>query len=224
MISAVDVKPALNEPTYGRVRDRIREEILAGVFKPGERLRTQQLADRYQVSPMPIREALQNLQGEGLVELVPNRGASVRRFDTRSVANLYDIRGAIESMLTSKAAAIISEADLEVLEDIQHRYEQMVQDQNLGAAMKLNTELHRRINGLAENEEAMQIIERHWGLIHALRRRYAFGPGRIDETVREHRALIDALRKRDVQMAAQLALAHCESAKQDLVRQMERLA
>lgn len=216
----MDTLSALNEPTYGRVRDRIREEILAGTFKPGQRLRVAELAERYQVSPMPIREALQSLQGEGLVELVPNRGASVRRLDSRAVSNMYDIRGAIESMLARKAAAVASEADVAKLVEMEAIYERLLHENKDSEALEANHQFHLVINRLAQNEEALRIFEQYSGLIHALRRRFSFGEGRLDDIVREHEELIEAMRTNDEELAQRVALQHCQGAKEDLLHLM----
>ena len=89
----------LATPTYARVCELLRKDILSGQFPPGARLKIAELSQAYGVSQMPIREALQQLQGEGLLDILPNRGASVRTVDARMVRNIYDLRGAIESML-----------------------------------------------------------------------------------------------------------------------------
>ncbi len=87
-----------------RVRDLLEEAILEGELKPGERLRAEALAQRFGTSRTPIREALLQLEGQGLVEVEPNRGAVVRTFDRDDVLDLYEVRALIEPHAAARAA------------------------------------------------------------------------------------------------------------------------
>src|SRR5262245_26037780 len=99
--------------------DRIRDDIVAGALAFGSRLTLEQLATRYATGHMPIREALRQLQGEGLVVQTPNRGARVRAVDVEFVRNIFDLRIAIESMLARRAAERIEPKDVAALEIVQ---------------------------------------------------------------------------------------------------------
>ena len=83
---------------------RIRDDIVSGALRFGERITMDALSSRYGVSHMPVREALRELQGEGLVQIEPNRGARVRSIDSSFVENLFEIRTALEVMLVRRAA------------------------------------------------------------------------------------------------------------------------
>ena len=87
----------LGRTNYQRVRDIIRNDIITGQFQAGARLKISELVERYGLSAMPIREALQQLQGEGLVVLSANKGASVRRIDERFLWQGYEVRKALEA-------------------------------------------------------------------------------------------------------------------------------
>ena len=91
----------------GRVQDELREAILAGRLEPGTRLRAEALAERLESSRTPVREALLLLAREGLVEIEPRRGATVRSFDAADVADLYEVRALIEPHAAALAAARI---------------------------------------------------------------------------------------------------------------------
>src|SRR5689334_23783627 len=95
-----------------RVRDLLEEAILEGELKPGERLRAEALAQRFGTSRTPIREALLQLEGQGLVEVEPNRGAVVRSFDRDDVLDLYEIRALIEPHAAARAATRIGAAQI----------------------------------------------------------------------------------------------------------------
>jgi len=211
----------INGTTYSRVRDRLREDILSGFFKPGVRLRIIELANRYCVSVMPIREALQQLQGEGIVNLLPQKGASVRKVDEQFVSNMYDVRLAIERMLVRNGVRNLTDEIVSKLEDIQSQYELYAHDHKLDTLLKLNEQFHKTINGLAQNPEAIQIIDRHWGLIDSLRHKFGFDPNRMDEIIDDHRRLIQALKNRDAERAADVTEEHVIKAKTDLMARIK---
>ena len=100
-----------------RVRDLLEEAILEGELKPGERLRAEALAQRFGTSRTPIREALLQLEAQGLVEVEPNRGAVVRTFDRDDLLDLYEVRALLEPAAAARAAHAASRPhDIERLE------------------------------------------------------------------------------------------------------------
>ncbi|MCS7460077.1 GntR family transcriptional regulator [Paenibacillus doosanensis] len=210
---------SFNETTYSRVRDKLREDILSGVFKPGVRLRIIDLSTRYGVSQMPIREALQQLQGEGLVNLLPQKGASVREVDEKFVSDMYDVRMAIETMLVRNGVPYMSDHDYMKLVEIEEQYEQAVEEGDVSLSLKLNESFHKIINGLAQNDEAMRVIDRHWGLIDSLRHKY--GSSRVKDVVNDHRLLLHALKNRDAEAAAAITSDHVIKAKDDLIARIK---
>ena len=90
---------------YDMLRDAIREDIVAGVFPPGCRLKISDLTERYGISAMPVRDALQQLCGEGYIAIEPNRGASVRQIDATFLSQVYEIRRAVESFFVQQLIA-----------------------------------------------------------------------------------------------------------------------
>ncbi|MGH9847386.1 MAG: GntR family transcriptional regulator [Blastocatellia bacterium] len=211
---------SLSDTTYARVREKLREDILAGVFEPGVRIKITDLSQRYGVSQMPIREALQQLQGEGLVTIAPNKGASVRSVDEKFISNIYDIRGALEAMLVQRAVAAITDAEVKKIEAIQTEYEAAQEKHDTKALLDCNQQFHHAINVLAQNPEALEMLNRSWGLIDFLRQKYKFGPNRLAAITSDHRNLLKALKRRDADAAERLAKKHCEMAKADLISQM----
>src|SRR3954452_7665921 len=99
----------------GRVREQLQHAILEGVLKPGERLRAEALAQRYGTSRTPVREALLQLEAQGLVEVEPNRGAVVRAFDRADLLDLYEVRALLEPAAAARAATRIDRAGIERL-------------------------------------------------------------------------------------------------------------
>lgn len=186
----------LGDPTYSRVREKLRQDILSGHYVSGERLKIAELVSRYNVSQMPIREALQQLQGEGLLIIEPNKGAHVRQVDQQFLKNMYEIRQLIEVYLTVKCMETIQEKDLKALLLIQTNYEKASAKEDYTTALQLNKQFHSAIYKLADNMEGLQILEKHWQLINTLRLTYGFGSTRTHEVIEEHRAILDALQKK----------------------------
>src|SRR4051795_6810596 len=102
----------------GRVREQLQHAILEGVLKPGERLRAEALAQRYGTSRTPVREALLQLEAQGLVEVEPNRGAVVRAFDRADLLDLYEVRALLEPAAAARAATRIGEDDVARLQQL----------------------------------------------------------------------------------------------------------
>lgn len=211
----------IGDPVYTRVRERIRQDILSGHFQPGVRIKMADLSSRYGVSQMPIREALQQLQGEGLVTMAPNRGANVRRVDEALIRNVYDIGIALETLLVRRAIAVSTDSEMFALYGIQTRYEAAVQRGDVVGAIDANLELHDAIYSIAGNPEALGIVRRGKELLHGLRHRFGYGPERLEQIIREHRQLLRALDHRDVALASQTIEEHVEHAKQDLIAQLK---
>lgn len=203
------------------IGQQIRDDIATGHLALGARLTIDQLAGRYGASHMPIREALRQLQGEGLVVLEQNRGARVRGFDRPFVVNLFDTRSAIEVVLARQAArqcTVVQLAGLQTIEADRHR---RVEDGDFAAALALNRRFHQLINSAAHNPQAVAIVDQHWVLIAALWHRYGYGPDRFAGVSSDHRNLLRALSARDIEATAAIMNAHVIKAKYDLLERMD---
>jgi DNA-binding GntR family transcriptional regulator len=202
---------------YQRVHEHLRAEIIAGRIPPGARLKIQDLAQRYGLSHMPVREALQQLQGEGLVVLAPNRGATVRRMDAQFVRNLFGIREALEGYLTRQAATRLAPGDFDVLRSIHRDMKRARAAGDVAAVIRGNRGFHRTIEAAAGNDEALRLLSLHGELIAAIRSRFGYRPGRIATVLREHQALLDALAAGDADAAGAIHDAHIRGARDDLL-------
>lgn len=203
---------------YQRVHEQLRAEIIAGRLPAGARLKIQDLADRFGLSHMPVREALQQLQGEGLVVMAPNRGATVRRMDATFVRHLFDIREALEGFLTRQAATLMDAATMARLRAISAAFDAAAQARDAAAMVRSNRALHRTIMELTGNEEALRLLDLHTYLIGALRQRFGYGAGRAAQTSREHAALLKALARNDADAAGRIHDIHIRHARDDLLR------
>jgi DNA-binding GntR family transcriptional regulator len=196
---------------------RIRDDILGGALRFGDRVTIDALATRYGVSHMPVREALRELHGEGLVVIEPNRGARVRTIDVTFVENLFEIRTALEVMMVRRAAVRCTPRDIDELRGIEAALEQHVASGDHASVVAENHRFHQAINRVANNVDALPLIDKHWILLAALWRNYGYGPARFTGVANDHGHLINALAARDQEAAAMLMGAHTTKAKLELL-------
>jgi DNA-binding GntR family transcriptional regulator len=199
---------------------RLREDIISGALPFGSRLTIDQLSVRYATSHMPVREALRQLTGEGIVEAEPNRGARVRSIDTRFVTELLDLRASIEALLARQAALSATSDDVQQLRLIEAAYENYVEAGEHEAALLANSEFHSYLYSLAGNAEALKLVDRHWVVIAALWKQYGYPRERFSGVINDHRQIIHALSENDGNAAEILMSAHVIKSRQYLVQQM----
>jgi DNA-binding GntR family transcriptional regulator len=207
---------------YERLRDTIRDDIMTGVFAPGSRLKIAELSERYGISAVPVREALQQLQGEGLIELTANRGASVRRIDQKFLWQVYEIRKALETFFVVELAYRVTPADIDELNGILAEQEAVLARFEDGKFQDLDRRFHNHIVSVTQNEEAISVLNRHYDLIRPLRIRYGRSADQRARIPREHREIIDAIQSRDSSRASLLLSAHIDHAFKDLASEMRR--
>ncbi|WP_426233381.1 GntR family transcriptional regulator [Pararhizobium sp. DWP3-4] len=204
-------------PAYARLREQIRADIVAGIWKLGQHITMAELSSRYGVSGNPVREALHQLQGDGLVEMRQNRGAVVCKVDASFVKNVYDVRGAIEGMLAAEAARLATKDDVARIEGFVSAYETAVAAKEIEAIVKANRALHRAINCIAQNPLALDIFDGRSSLIDALRRTLGNRSGRLDEIIAEHRKIFEAIASGDALTAGHLAQQHTMRARDHML-------
>jgi DNA-binding GntR family transcriptional regulator len=155
--------PEITPTNVLRVQEELREAILAGTLEPGTRLRAEAVAERLNTSRTPVREALVLLAREGLVEIEPRRGASVRAFDAADLADLYDVRALIEPHAARRAATRVAPAQLARMRELCRLSEQRGADdeQSVSDPLTLNDEFHGIILRAADSprlEAAMSAL------------------------------------------------------------------
>lgn len=206
-------KRTVRFPSYSRISDQLRAAIYAREFAPGSRLKMRQLAKLYGVSTIPIREALQQLQGEGLVVIEPNRGAMVRIIDRELIAGIYDLREAIDGILARSAASVATSADIKRLEEIEAQVDAAVAQGEYTLGTDLGRLFHETIGLIARNEEAVKMRRVHVNLFRSFV--LQFGRSQHKRAVRpkEHAAIIEAIARHDPDAAEAAARQHARNSK-----------
>ena len=183
--------------------------LVDGTLQPGEALIETDLANRLEISRTPVREALHQLAQEGLVEMIPRRGAFVRRITLQDIEELFVIREAIEGIAARLAT---TKADLEKLQEFEDRFK--TADKELNEEIRrdlyesVGDSFHDYIFMVCGNTRIKEIIETYKILLQKERKIAASIPGRIEQSAREHRAVLEAMQQRNPDLAERRMRQH----------------
>jgi DNA-binding GntR family transcriptional regulator len=179
----------------------VRKAILDGRLQPGQPLRERALAEELGISRTPIREALFILQGEGLVGMTPNRGATVRTITATDIAEIYSVRGLLESQAAALAAGRISDRELARLDEAHYRIERL----GGHATPQEQAEADLHLHGVIADAAGSHLLRTILGQVHAFtatyRSRYPYSPDELRRANAQHKAIIEALRAHDAESA-----------------------
>jgi len=198
------------KPLREIVFESLREAIISGVLAPGERLMEIQLAEEMGVSRTPVREAIRKLELEGFVVMIPRKGAYVAGVSHKDVADVFEIRAALEGLAASLAAERVTEEEIEQMERILLYHEE--EEVNLEQIVASDTDFHAMVYKASRNERLIQILGNLREQIQRFRATSLAVPGRVKEAIGEHRAIVEALASHDVEKAQELASAHIVTA------------
>jgi len=206
----------LGEPS---IYERLRDDIIQGRFVANERLKVSELAERMGTSTNPVREALQQLRGEGFVVMMPNRGARVRTIDETFVRDIFEIEVLIEPALTRWFVGLATKADLDTLEDLQAQMEILnFSDQH--AHSKLDMYFHQVMYDRHYNRHAVDLWWRHREILSAISRQFPTSLSRQTSVVNEHRGLLQCIKKQDADGAAAIIAQHVEGSGRHIIEHM----
>lgn len=183
---------------HGEVLERLRDYIVEGNILPGARIPERALCDRFGISRTPLREALKVLASEGLIELLPNRGARVRLIDEQELIELFDVMGGLEALAGRLACEKITPAKFDEIERLHHEMYGHYLQRNLHGYFACNQAIHDRIVAAADNTTLRATYLNFAGRLRRVR--YAANldadRDRWGEAMREHEEILDALRRR----------------------------
>ena len=200
----------------------LRKDVLSGRLSPNERLKVSSLAKRYGTSTNPIREALQQLRGEGFVIIEPNRGARVRRIDADFVRDIYEIEMLLEPHLVRWFVGQCTASDLASLEEIQAEIEKVnFADQRRHG--QLDTQFHQLMYSRNYNRHAVEMWWRHREILGAINSDHGTSLRRQAEVLAEHRELLDAIRNHDEDAAAAVIMRHVQGSGKHIVERMRAM-
>ena len=198
--------------------ESIRARILDWELRPGVELREAELAEALEVSRTPIRDALQRLSNEGLVRLVPGKGAFVSEISIADVIELFELREALEVQASCLAAR---SPNSHLLEDMRKRLtaegQRLLDQGDVAAYYSLTTELGYRIVELTNNQRLVKALEDIWTQIYRIRRIASDSPERLRESIAEHDRIVSAIIDQDEDKADLETRHHLENSLQHIL-------
>lgn len=207
-------------PLRDVVFNTLRKAILTGQLKPGERLMEVHLANRLGVSRTPIREAIRKLELEGLVIMIPRRGAEVARITEKSLKDVLEVRRALDALSVELACDRIVEADLERLREACQNFEQVAREADASVIAKADVSLHDIIVEATGNRRLQQLVNNLSEQMYRYRFVYIQEESRHDNLVAEHREIYESIVSRDKERASAAAKLHIDNQEKAIVRQI----
>lgn len=201
------------------VEERIREAIIKGELRPGERLIQDELAKRLGTSPTPVREALRRLEVHGLVVHEPNKGVRVVEINESDIEEIYLIRATLEALATEKAVPRLGPAELERLSELHQRYKEVLATGDKEELRRINHDFHFTIYEASGLGRLVQLIASLWSQFpwEAL---ITVVDGRDRRSLDEHEAMLKAIQAGDAQAAARAAQAHIHSSGKTVLKHL----
>lgn len=197
--------------------ESLREAIICGQLRPGTRLILDDLSQQFGLSMTPIREALPMLEAEGLIVQLPHRGAVVAPMDREEILELYATRSGVEAMVTRQAVPRLTDADLaemeaqfDLMRGLEGDWERLLEH---------DKKFHLALYGAAGSRRWLETIETLWRRCTRYMLSSTAMAGAVAEIHADHRALLEAGRNQDADLAATITLAHLQRSQERLLRE-----
>jgi DNA-binding GntR family transcriptional regulator len=203
--------PSAGEPGRQHAYEQLRQAILAGDVAPGQRLVEEELAGNFIVTRASLRAALIDLTAEGLVERIPNRGARVRVITLDEAVAITECRMALEGLCAAKAAERVTDVQIAQLQGLGGQLQRAVADGNPLKYSALNRDLHGLVLEISGQAVAAGLLARLNGQFVRHQFQLSLRPGRPQQSLPEHLAIIDAIASRNPAKAEEVARRHLRS-------------
>lgn len=211
------------QPLREVVCETLRSAIRTGTLQPGERLMEIQLAEELGVSRTPVREAIRKLELEGYVVMMPRRGTYVASLSIRDINEVFEIRTSLDSLASGLAAERITSEELEQLERLLVSIGEYIECGDMEKIVETDTQFHDLLYQASRNSRLVGIIFNLRDQLTRFRSISMGHPGRLQETLEEHRRLVEAIAQGDVELAQKAAEKHMERAEHTLLMSMEEM-
>ena len=195
-------------PLRDIVFQTLRNAIITGDLQPGERLMETQLAEKLGVSRTPIREAIRKLELEGLVVMVPRKGAQVAQFTEKDIQDVLEVRAALEALAAKLACKRMDDRSFLKLQLAIAEYSYAAKNKDLETMIEKDVEFHDIICNATQNDKLIQLFNNLKEQVNRYRITYLKNVEDSDTVEAEHLAILDALKNKDEEVASDLASKH----------------
>lgn len=207
-------------PLRDVVFNTLRKAILTGALKPGERLMEVHLANRLGVSRTPIREAIRKLELEGLVTMIPRRGAEVAQITEKSMNDVLEVRRAMDALCVELACDRITPEELEQLKEACDVFEAAVKTRDVKKIAQADVALHDIILRATGNQRLIQLVNNLSEQMYRYRFEYIKDSSQHERLVEEHRVIYQSIVQKDKETASQAAKTHIDNQEKSIIRQI----
>lgn len=211
--------PTIKEQIY----DIIKENILSGKLKPGEWLQESKLAESLNVSRSPVREALKELVGEGLLENISNKGVFVKKLSVKDIYNIFEFREVMEKYAIKKSIELITDEHIEVLDEIYLKMNETFKKGDVNEYCKIDTKLHYFLFKMCNNELINEVVNNVFPLLQPFRIISLSSKGRFKESFDEHKDLIEGVKEKDFDKAWGANRIHLRLARDEIIKHLKSL-
>ena len=203
--------PIQKKTLHEEIADNLREMIMSGELSEGDKIKENELCDLMGISKTPLREALRVLSAEGLIRLIPNRGSYVTTPTFEEIKEMFDVMSVLEGVCARTAVEKMSDRDLSKLEKLHQKLEKNFRRKDQKEYIHQNNLYHAFVQELAGNKTLNQIVNGLRQKILLYRFQSLNLPGRFEQSIQEHRDLIEAFRKKDSKKAETLMRRHLKT-------------
>ncbi len=207
-------------PLRDVVFNTLRQAILTGELKPGERLMEIHLANKLGVSRTPIREAIRKLELEGLVTMIPRRGAEVAEITEKSLKDVLEVRRTLDALCVELACDRISDGELEVLEAAYLKFEEATKTKDARIVAKADVALHDIIVRATGNQRLIQLVNNLSEQMYRYRFEYIKDESGHATLIEEHKIIYESIKKKDKETAANTAKLHIDNQEKAIMKQI----
>ncbi len=205
--------PSGNQPLSSSLFSRLQTDILTGKIRSGEKLTEQRICEQYSVSRTPVREALRQLEMDGLIESIPNRGAYVIGLSLQDIGDMYQLRKIYEIQAVRWAIERITEEELDQLEETFEFMEFYTMKSDKEKMLNINTHFHQLIYSASHNRMLQHMLASYQIYIKHIRTTPRNDDEYLHLVLEEHRAIFEAFQKRDVEAGARAMEIHMNNSK-----------
>jgi len=190
--------------------DIIRDRILKGEYKIGEKIKENQIANELKVSRTPIREAFKQLESEGLIDYIPNRGCFAKGFTRQDIEDIYAVRKALEILAVEWAVKGMTSEQQKNLQDQSDLMEFYTAKKDSKKVLEINTDFHDVIYNATGSRFMAQVLRSYKEYIEQTRKVLIYDQNDLEEIYEEHKAIADAIVNQDVEAAKEAMARHLD--------------
>lgn len=201
----------------GRVFHKIREDILRGIYKQSQPMKELQISKELGVSRTPVREALRQLELEGLVTIIPNKGAVVTGINAKDISDIYAIRSLIEGLSARWAAEYITAEQIDALEEIVYLSEFHFKKGHIDQLYELDNKFHEMLYEASNSKILRHVLSDFHHYVQRVRKTSLSSLERAEKSIGEHKSILEALRTGNGDEASLLTNKHVENTSKNVI-------